>query len=227
MARRRVSVQQRPRSKVLIVDDHPAVREALSIRISQAPDLEACGQAADVGEALRLVGETKPDIAIIDISLKTGDGIDLIKRIKKHTPTSGCWCGPCTARSCTPNGPVRARAHGYITKEHATDRIIDAIREVLADNVYFSPAMTKKLLTRSLGRRQQDDSRPPVEMLSDRELEVFRLIGRGVKTADIATQLHLSVRTVWTYRDRIREKLGLNDAADWSATPLIWVLENE
>jgi DNA-binding NarL/FixJ family response regulator len=216
---------RRPPARVLIVDDHPAVREALSIRVSQAPDLEVCGQAEDVGDALRLVGETKPDIAIVDIALKTGDGIDLIKRIKSRNEHVRMLVWSMYGEDLYAERALRAGANGYITKEHATDQIVDAIRHVLADKVYLSAAMSEKLLHRAVGagrKRQQ----PTIDMLSDRELEVFRLIGRGVKTSQIAVQLHLSVRTVWTYRDRIREKLDLNDGAELVRHATHWVLEN-
>lgn len=216
-----------PRARVLIVDDHPAVREALSIRISQAPDLEVCGQADDVGDALQLVGETKPDVAIIDIALKTGDGIDLIKRIKKRSDDVRMLVWSMYGENLYAERALRAGANGYITKEHATDQIVEAIRQVLADKVYLSPAMANKLLHRSVGDGRKARAQPTIEALSDRELEVFRLIGRGVKTADIAAQLHLSVRTIWTYRDRIREKLDLANGAELVRHATHWVLENE
>lgn len=218
---------EQPRARVLIVDDHPAVREALSIRISQAPDLEVCGQAEDTGDALRLVEKSKPDVAIVDISLKTGDGIDLIKRIKSRDQHVRMLVWSMYGENLYAERALRAGANGYITKEHATDRIVEAIREVLAGKVYLSPAMTDKLLHRSVGLGGKKQNQPTIEALSDRELEVFRLIGRGVKTAEIAAQLHLSVRTVWTYRDRIREKLGLSDGAELVRNATHWVLQNE
>jgi DNA-binding NarL/FixJ family response regulator len=218
---------KQPRARVLIVDDHPAVREALSIRISQAPDLEVCGQAEDTGDAMRLVEKSKPDVAIVDISLKTGDGIDLIKRIKSRDQHVRMLVWSMYGENLYAERALRAGANGYITKEHATDRIVEAIREVLAGKVYLSPAMTDKLLHRSVGLGGKKQSQPTIEALSDRELEVFRLIGRGVKTAEIAVQLHLSVRTVWTYRDRIREKLGLSDGAELVRNATHWVLQNE
>ena len=218
---------EQPRARVLIVDDHPAVREALSIRISQAPDLEVCGQAEDTGDALRLVEKSKPDVAIVDISLKTGDGIDLIKRIKSRDQHVRMLVWSMYGENLYAERSLRAGANGYITKEHATDRIVEAIREVLAGKVYLSPAMTDKLLHRSVGLGGKKQNQPTIEALSDRELEVFRLIGRGVKTAEIAVQLHLSMRTVWTYRDRIREKLDLSDGAELVRNATHWVLQNE
>jgi DNA-binding NarL/FixJ family response regulator len=220
-------IAARPRARILIVDDHPAVREALTIRIAHTPDLEVCGQAADDGDALQLVIERKPDVAIIDIALATGDGIGLIKRIKSRDDHVRMLVWSMYGENLYADRALRAGANGYITKEHATDQIVEAIRQVLAGKVYLSPAMTDKLLHRTVGRGGKKRSQPTIETLSDRELEVFRLIGRGVKTAEIAAQLHLSVRTIWTYRDRMREKLDLNDGADLVRHATQWVLESE
>ena len=121
---------------------------------------------------------------------------------------------------------LRAGARGYINKEQATGKIIDAIRQVLDGKVYLSPAMTEKLLERHVGPAGQDPVARPIDVLSDRELEVFRLIGQGVKTAEIAAQLHLSVKTVETYRDRIRQKLDLSDGTELVHYATQWVLEN-
>jgi DNA-binding NarL/FixJ family response regulator len=218
--------KKKPAAKVLIVDDHPAVREALAFRISKLPNLEVCGEAATIAEALKLVVEKNPDIAIIDISLKTSDGIDLIKRIKARTETVRMLVWSMHSESLYAERALRAGAHGYITKEQATDRIVEAICHVLAGKVYLSPAMTEKLLQRSVGEGTELLSRSPVEALSDRELQVFRQIGQGRKTADIAGQMHLSVKTVETYRDRIREKLDLSDGTELACYATQWVLEN-
>jgi DNA-binding NarL/FixJ family response regulator len=213
-------------ARVLIVDDHPAVREALSIRISKVPDLVVCGEAEDEGSALQLVTSLKPDVAIIDISLKTGDGIDLIKRIKSRDDNVRMLVWSMHSESLYAERALRAGALGYITKEQATDRIVEAIRQVLDGKVYLSPAMTDKLLQRAVGDGGGSLGHSPVESLSDRELEVFRMIGRGVKTHEIAAQLHLSIKTVETYRDRIRTKLSLADGAELARYALQWVMDN-
>jgi DNA-binding NarL/FixJ family response regulator len=210
-------------ARVLIVDDHPAVREALALRISTQSGLKVCGEAADVPEALRLVEATDPDVAVIDIALKTGDGIDLIRRIKARNQRIRMLVWSMYSESLCAERALRAGAMGYITKEQATITIIEAIRQVLGGKVYLSEAMTEKLLKRSVG---QDASRSPIDTLSDRELEVFRLIGQGVKTQEIAAQLYLSPRTVETYRDRIREKLDLADGSELARCAFQWVIEN-
>ena len=212
------------RSRVLIVDDHPAVREALAIRIGRQGDLEVCGEAAAMGEALRLVAETQPDIAVVDISLKTGNGIDLIKRIRDRNDHVRMLVWSMHSEALYAERALRAGALGYVNKDQATDRIIEAIRRVLEGKVYLSEAMAQRMLQRAVGGARDEVTRSPLDVLADRELEVFRLIGGGVKTAEIAERLHLSVKTVETYRDRIRQKLCLSDGTKLAHYATQWVL---
>jgi DNA-binding NarL/FixJ family response regulator len=213
-------------TRVLIVDDHPPVREALTIRLALEADLEVCGEAADVAEALQVFDATNPDVAVIDIALKGGDGIDLIKRIKARNDSVRLLVWSMYSENLCAERALRAGALGYINKEQATDQIIVAIRRVLDGKVYLSDAMAEKLLHRTVGERGASVGRSPIDTLSDRELEVFRRIGQGVKTQDIATQMHLSVKTVESYRDRIRIKLNLCTGLELSRYALLWVLEN-
>lgn len=214
------------RTRILIVDDHPAVREALAARIGRHPDLEVCGEAADMAEALRLVSETNPDMAIVDISLKTGNGIDLIKRIVDRTDTVRILVWSTHSETLYAERVLRAGGLGYIQKDQATDKIIEAIRRVLEGKVYLSDAMTEKLLHRAVGDARKEGSRSPLDALADRELEVFRLIGEGMKTAGIAIRLHLSVHTVETYRERIKSKLDLKNGTELAHFATQWVLDN-
>jgi DNA-binding NarL/FixJ family response regulator len=216
--------QSKKRARILIVDDHPAVREALASRIGRQPDLAVCGEAADMGEALRLVAETQPDLAVIDISLKTSNGIDLIKRIKDRSGSVRMLVWSMHSESLYAERSLRAGALGYINKDQATDKIIEAIRRVLEGKVYLSDAMAEKMLHRAVGG--DEVTRSPLDALADRELEVFRLIGQGVKTADIAERLTLSVKTVETYRDRIRQKLKLSDGTELAHYATQWMIEN-
>ncbi|MBX6313123.1 MAG: response regulator transcription factor [Isosphaeraceae bacterium] len=217
--------KRKPAARVLIVDDHPAVREALAIRIAAQPDLEVCGEAADEVEALRLAVETDPDVDDGDVGLKGGDGIDLIKRLRARNDRFRAIIWSMYGEDLYAERALRAGAVGYLNKEHATSEIVAAIRQALDGKVYLSPAMSEKLLRRVVGSAGPDYGRAPVETLSDRELEVLRRIGNGVRTAEIAVQLHLSVKTVETYRDRIRQKLGLTDGADLARYAAQWVLE--
>jgi len=214
------------RSRVLIVDDHPAVREALALRIGRQSDLEVCGEAADMSEALKLVAETRPDVAVVDISLKTSNGIDLIKRIKDRDDRVRMLVWSMHSESLYAERALRAGALGYINKDQATDRIIEAIRRVLEGKVWLSEAMAERMLHRAVGAGRKEVTLSPLEILADRELEVFRLIGDGVKTGDIAERLHLSVKTIETYRDRIRQKLNLSDGTKLTHYATQWVLEN-
>ncbi len=182
---RRTRETSKRSARVLIVDDHPAVREALAMRISTETGLKVCGEAADVAEALQVVEATDPDVAVIDIALKTGDGIDLIRRIKARNQRIRILVWSMYGENLYAERALRAGAMGYLDKEQATRTIIEAIRQVLDGKVYLSSAMTEKLLRRSVG---QDPGRLPIDSLSDRELEVFRLIGQGVKTQEIAAQ---------------------------------------
>ena len=215
----------KPAARVLIVDDHPAVREALALRIGRQRDLEVCGEAADIGEALRLLAETQPDVAVIDISLKTGSGIELIKRIKGRNDHVRMLVWSMHSESLYAERALRAGALGYINKEQATEQIVEAIRQVLAGKVWLSETMAERMLKRSVGAGRQEITRSPVETLADRELEVFRLIGEGAKTNEIAKQLHLSIKTIETYRDRIRRKLDLSDGMKLVHFATQWVLE--
>ena len=214
------------RARVLIVDDHPAARKALALRIGRQPDLKVCGQATDMNEALRVIADTKPDVAVVDISLKTGTGIDLIKRIKDRNDHIRILVWSMHSESLYAERALHAGALGYINKDQATDRIVEAIRRVLAGKVWLSEAMTDRMLQQTVGTARGEVTRSPLQPLTDRELEVFRLIGAGVKTVQIAERLHLSVKTVETYRDRIRQKLNLADGTKLAHYATQWVLEN-
>lgn len=213
------------RTKVLIVDDHPAVREALALRIGRQPDLEVCGEATDTADALRMIAATEPDVADLDISLKTGNGIDLIKRIRDRNEDVRILVWSMHPEALYAERALRAGALAYVNKDQATDTIVEAIRHVRDGKVWLSETMTERLLHRTVGTPTAK-SASPSEVLADREFEVFQLIGEGVKTAEIADRLHLSIKTVETYRDRIRHKLDLPDGTRLSHFATQWVLEN-
>lgn len=213
------------RARILIIDDHPPVREALAMRIGWEPDMEICGEATDTVEALRLLTETQPDVVVVDISLKSGNGIDLIKRIKDRDDRARMLVWSMHSESLYAERALRAGAMGYVNKEQATDKIIEALRCILGGKIYLSDTMTERFLHRAVGGGQ-DSGSSPVDALADRELEVFRLIGQGIKTAAIAERLHLSVHTIETYRDRIRQKLNLANGTELAHYATHWVLEN-
>jgi DNA-binding NarL/FixJ family response regulator len=213
-------------TRVLIVDDHPAVREGLAVRISNQPDLEVCGEAADVADAMELIASTHPDVAVVDIQLKTGNGLDLIKRIKARDDTVRILVCSIYPDKLYAQRALTAGALGYINKEHTTSRIVEAIRRVRDGKVFLCEEAAEDLLSQAVGGNQSPE-KSPIESLSDRELEVFRLIGEGLSTGQLAERLHISRHTIDTHRQRIKEKLNLASAGELSRAAMQWVLQGE
>jgi DNA-binding NarL/FixJ family response regulator len=212
------------RSRILIVDDHPVVRRGLRMLIDDEPDLFVCGEASDADEAIRVLDAKKPDLVIVDLSLKESSGLELIKRIKSRNAAAKMLVSSMFDESLYAERVLNAGALGYVSKQEAMEKVIEAIRCVLSGRVYLSAAMSDRMLHR-LARDHQATQRSPVETLSDRELEVFEMIGRGRTTAEIAGQLHLSVKTVETHREKVKAKLGLKTAAELYQHAVRWVLE--
>jgi RNA polymerase sigma factor (sigma-70 family) len=213
-------------ARVLIVDDHQAVREALALRIGRQPDLEICGKAADMSEALRLIADTEPDVAVVDISLRIGNGIDLIKQIKDSNDHIRILAWSMHSESLYAERAIRAGARGYINKDQASGKIIEAIRRVLEGKVWLSEEMAERILQQTVGTARGETLHSALQALTDRESKVFRLIGEGVKIAEIAERLHLRVKTVMSYRHRIRQKLNLADGTKLALYATLWVLKN-
>lgn len=213
-------------ARVLIVDDHPAVREGLGFRIARCPDLVVCGEAADVAGALEQAEQTRPDVSVIDIALGSGNGIDLIRRLRARDPSARTLVWSMYPESLYAERALRAGAMGYITKQEATGRIIEAIRRVICGEIFLSDAAASRLIRRVVGRGSDAAAPTPEETLSDRELEVLRQIGAGHTTVETAHHLHLSVHTVDTYRQRIKAKLGLRNASELARVATQWVLEH-
>jgi DNA-binding NarL/FixJ family response regulator len=214
-------------AKILIVDDHPLVREGLAVRIASQPDLKVCGEAADVAEAMERVKATAPDLVIIDLSLKSGHGLDLIKQIRAQYDQVKMLVASMYDESMFAERVLNAGALGYINKQEMPERILDAIRQVLLGKVYLSASMTERILHRlAAAPAPLEVGASPVTSLSNRELEVFELIGRGVKTSQIASRLHLSVKTIETHREKIKVKLNVKTSAELSRYAVQWVLEN-
>lgn len=209
--------------RILIVDDHPSVREGLALRISIHADLEVCGEAESEEQAIELVRQTKPDLVLVDISLKSGHGLELIKRIRSMDPAikmlviSGFQESLYAERAC------RAGAMGYLNKQESSEKMIEAIRTVLAGERFLSPEISRRLINQALG--SSDGKKTAIEQLTDRELEIFRMIGEGLSTGVIATRLFLSTHTIDTHRENIKRKLTLNNAAELSRAAVQWLLE--
>jgi DNA-binding NarL/FixJ family response regulator len=210
--------------KILIVDDHPVVREGLSARLEKQADLEVCGQTGDFNEALQMSVSAAPDIAIIDLSLKTGHGLELIKRIKARNPSVRILVWSMYPDSLYAERALHAGAMGYVNKENATDQIIEAIRRLQEGKIFLSEPMAQRLLSQAAADSAQIS---PLENLSDRELETFELLGQGMDTVQIADKMCLSPKTVETYRARIKDKLHLRKSTELMQRAVQWVMENK
>ena len=220
--------RQHPRARgvvrVLIVDDHPIVREGYARLISAEPDLEVCGEASDATEAIHLVVSNSPDVAIVDISLRSGTGIELCKQIRDLDPHIRVLICSVHDESLYADRALRAGAMGYISKEQPSVEVVAAIRRVASGRIALSQQMTERLLSRAVGA-DQPANQSPIERLSDRELEVFELIGQGLTTHQIANKLHLSPKTVESYRENLKKKLELRSGTELTRHAVQWVLE--
>lgn len=211
--------------RIVVIDDHPSTRDGLVARVDLESDLKVVGEASDVDEAIRLIRDVQPDLAVIDISQKTSSGIDLVEAVKKRYPRVKILVWSMFEESLYAERALRAGAMGYINKQHATDKIIDAIRTILGGELFISKELSAKLLHRVIAGKESVAA-SPVDTLSNRELETFRLIGQGMCTKEIAKTMALSPKTIETYRARIKEKLEVNDMASLTREATQWVLEN-
>ena len=211
-------------AQILIVEDHPIVREGYSQLIATQPDLRVCAFAASETEALAAIQATEPDLAVIDLTLQDSHGMELMKQIAASHPTVKMLVISAHDESVFAERAVDAGALGYINKQEATDKLIDGIRHVLRGDFYLSDRITERLLKRKAGRAQRYD-RSPIERLSNRELEVFEAIGHGLGTRQIADTMHVSPKTVERFRENIKTKLDLANATELVQHATQWVLE--
>ncbi len=210
------------KKKVLIVDDHPILRQGLVQLINQEGALTACGEAENAHSALELIGQLKPDIAVIDISLKTMNGIELLKNLKIQYPKLPVLVLSMHDESLFAERALRAGAKGYIMKQEPPEKLVAAIHRVLNGEIYVSERMGVKMLHQFVDGRP-DASGSSLERLSDRELEVFQLIGKGMGTRQIAETLHLSVKTIESYREHIKRKMHLSSGSELVQHAVQWV----
>lgn len=210
------------KTRLLIVDDHPLMRKGLALTLGAEPDLEVAGQAADADEALRLFDELDPDLVLIDVSLPGMSGLELVKHLVARVPDVKALVVSRHDEALYAERAVRAGAKGYISKLDADENIVDAVRHVLRGGIYMSEDLKDRLLFgAAIGRK--DPLQSPLEVLSDRELEVFEMTGRGLPTREIAERLHLSVKTVESYRARIKTKLNLETGTELMQHAVRWV----
>lgn len=210
-----------PKAKVFLVDDHPLVREWLTTLINQQADLQICGEACNAAEALQLIGGCKPDAAIVDISLEGSSGLELIKDIKATCPEVKVVVLSMHDESLYAERALRAGARAYVMKRDATKKVIQAIRSVLASKTFVSEKVAL-MLTEKFVEGTPAAAATPVSKLSDRELEVFQMLGRGYGTQKIAAELHVSSKTVQAFRARIKEKLGIDNATELLREAMHW-----
>ncbi|HQH73678.1 MAG TPA: response regulator transcription factor [bacterium] len=214
-------IQPSAKTRVLVVDDHPIVREGLALLFRQKMDLEICGEAEDAEQTLAAIAARPPDIAIIDITLKNSNGLDLIRLLRDRHPSLPVLVLSVHDESIYAERALRAGARGYIMKEELTEKVVEAIHCVLNGKIYLSPRMSEKLLTHFVGG-QTPVRQSPVERLSDRELAVYQMIGQGLGTRDIAERMHISPKTVQSYRSRIKDKLQLGNSSDLLQHAVLW-----
>jgi DNA-binding NarL/FixJ family response regulator len=211
--------------KILIVDDHPLVREGLIGLLTTQPDFEICGEAAGIAEALQRTQTTQPDVAIIDLTLSDGSGLELIKELREHWPDIKLVVLSMHDESLFAERVLRAGAVGYVSKHEASRTIVQALRTILAGKLYLSQQMTEQMMQRVFGGSAGLD-RSPIERLTDREIEVFELIGAGLTIRQIAAKLQLSPKTVETHREHIKDKLQFKNTTELTRHAVQWVLEH-
>jgi DNA-binding NarL/FixJ family response regulator len=211
------------KSKILVVDDHPIIRQGLMRLIAQEPDLQVFEGADNVADAFQQVQEIHPDIVLVDISLKDSHGIELITQIKEFDERIKMLVWSMFDEKIYAERTIRAGAMGYICKKEPISNVIEAIRNVIQGNMYLSPLMTNNLLRRLGGGELERD---PIAGLSNREIEVFQMLGRGMTTKSIATKLGISPKTIEAHRERIKTKLNLKNASELNCQAVQWVLEN-
>ncbi len=212
--------------KVLLVEDHPMFRERMAHLINKDLGMTVCGETDNIAEAMGIIRDAQPDIAIVDISLKGSSGLELLKDIRAQGFSLPVLVLSMHAEELYAERALRAGAKGYIMKSEASTEVLEAIRTVQRGEVYVSRPMVGKILGRLTSSPQRTET-TGVESLADRELEVFQLIGQGRNTREIAKQLNLGESTIETYRARIREKLGLRNTAELAQRAAQWVTEQE
>jgi len=209
------------KAKILVVDDHPIVRRGFLQLINQEYGLEVCGEAETINEACLLIPRLQPDLIILDISLKDGNGLDLLKRINADYPGLPVLVVSMHGEALYAERVIRLGARGYVMKEEAEDTVIKAIRDVLEGKIYLSKAAQERYVN-SLVTLTPGENESLIHSLSNRELEIFRLIGEGLGTRQIAERLHISVKTTESYRARIKQKLQLATGHELVQQAILW-----
>ncbi|MBL8829326.1 MAG: response regulator transcription factor [Planctomycetaceae bacterium] len=211
-------------TRVMIADDHSLVRLGMRELLSHEPDIEICGEAASVADALKMALELTPDVIVVDLTFGDGTGIEFIKQLRLRDRNVKMIVSTMHDESLFGERCFRAGAAGFVNKEEASEKVVEAIRSVMSGKLYLSPRLADRVLNRALGG---NEVRPTsaLDSLTDRELEVFAMIGRGLTTRQIAEKLYLSHKTIESYRENIKSKLRLRNAAELNRHAVQWALE--
>ena len=211
-------------TRVLIVDDHPFMRRGLAQTINDQAGMEVCGEAGSVAEALQMMETSRPDLAVIDISLGAESGLELIQALRTRWPATKVLVSSMHDETLFAERALRAGALGFVNKGEPPDVFVAALQRVSSGQIYLSERMTNRMLDHVLTDKVETN-RSPIETLSNRELEVFEMIGKGMATKQIAARLGLSPKTIETYREHIKQKLNLSNATELTRNAVQWVLE--
>jgi DNA-binding NarL/FixJ family response regulator len=209
-----------PKKRILLVDDHPITRQGMKALLEQQPDLEVCGEADSAPVAVELFGKLAPDLAIVDVALKTSNGIELTKNLKAMSPNFPVLVVSMHEESLYAERAIRAGAMGYVMKQEAGEKIITAVRRLLQGEIYLNEKVKERMLQRFVNKR--GDTQFSIDSLSDREMEVFQLIGNGYSTRQIAQKLNLSTKTIDSYREHLKIKLNLASGTDLVRYAIQW-----
>ena len=212
---------EKDKIRIFLVDDHPVVRQGIRLLVNQEPDLMVCGDADNAADAIRGIEAAKPRLAIVDLSLKESSGLELIKDLQIRCPKVLILVLSMHDESFYAERVLRAGARGYITKEEGTEKVVEGIRRILRGEIFLSEKMASKMISK-LVDGPAASAKFSVDRLSDRELEIFELIGEGLGTREVAEKLHLSIKTIESHREHIKEKLKLENATELLKHAIQW-----
>lgn len=212
--------------RILIVEDHPIFRMGMTQLIDREADMTVCGDADDVDTARALLEQHRPDLVVVDLSLKNSSGMDLVKEVSERFPDTACLVLTMHDERLHAERCLSAGAKGYIMKEEASTSVVIAVREIMAGNIYVSNTVMSHILNK-FSHRPGNALESPLKRLTDREMEIFQLIGKGYASGEIAGQLNISVKTIGTYRERIKEKLNIRKNGRLVRQAVIWVETGE
>lgn len=217
-------MQAKATTRIFIVDDHPLIRDGLGLLIGSQRDLQVCGSAGSMRDALQQIAKSPPDVLVADLSLKDGLGLELIKTVKERFPQVKMLVVSAFEENQYAERVLRSGALGYVNKQECETKLLEAIRTVQADRRFVSEEILQRLVNQALGGNEGEE---PVSLLTDREFEIYRLIGQGVTTGNIAKQLHVSPHTVDSHREKIRHKLNIKNGHELLQHAMRWVINHE